>query len=150
MDSLNLTGPWSLLEIEKYFAQSIIPMRLSVISKAGWPVVLSLWFLYEDGVLKCASRRQSKVITFLQGNPRCGLEIAGESPPYHGVRGQGIAKIAEQGAAALLERLANRYIGQEETPFRRWLLAGAHDEVAISIAPMRLMSWDYRKRMTFE
>lgn len=137
-------------EIEGFLAQSVIPMRLSVISKTGWPIVLSLWFLYEDGVLKCASRRQSKVIKFLEENPRCGLEIAGETPPYYGVRGQGIATISEQGAAALLERLANRYIGTAETPFRKWLLAGADDEAAVSIAPTRLMSWDYRKRMTFE
>tara|TARA_A100001037_G_scaffold56955_1_gene49251 strand:+ start:652 stop:1104 length:453 start_codon:yes stop_codon:yes gene_type:complete len=150
MDSPKLSGPWSLPEIEQNFAQSIIPMRLSVISRAGWPVVLSLWFLYENGVLKCASRRQSKVISFLKDNPRCGLEIAGETPPYHGIRGQGIATISEDGAAALLERLANRYLGTEDTPFRQWLLAGAHDEAAISVAPVRLMSWDYRNRMKSE
>ena len=137
-------------DIEHFLARSIIPMRLSVMSKDGWPVVLSLWFLYEDGVFKCASRRQSKVITFLEDNPRCGLEIAGEAPPYHGVRGQGIATISEDGAAALLERLANRYLGTEDTPLRQWLLAGAHDEVAISISPFRFMSWDYRKRMSSE
>tara|TARA_B100001123_G_C14950383_1_gene883435 strand:+ start:306 stop:647 length:342 start_codon:yes stop_codon:yes gene_type:complete len=113
-------------------------------------VVLSLWFLYEDGVFKCASRLQSKVIAFLEDNPRCGLEIAGETPPYHGVRGQGVATVSEDGAAALLEHLANRYVGTEETPFRQWLLAGAHEEAAIFIAPIRLMSWDYRKRMRSE
>ena len=137
-------------DIEHFLARSIIPMRLSVMSKAGWPVVLSLWFLYEDGIFKCASRLQSKVIAFLEDNPRCGLEIAGETPPYHGVRGQGVATISEDGAAALLERLANRYLGTEDTPLRQWLLAGAHDEVAISISPFRLMSWDYRKRMSSE
>ena len=80
MGDLKITGPWSMPDIETFFAQAAIPMRLSVISKAGWPVVLSLWFLFEDGVLKCASRGHSKVILFLQSNPRCGLEIAGESP----------------------------------------------------------------------
>ena len=64
--------------------------------------------------------------------------------------GEGNATISEDGAAALLERLANHYLGTEVTPFRQWLLAGAHDEVAISISPIRLMSWDYRKRMSSE
>jgi hypothetical protein len=148
MRDLELTGPWSVHEIEQFFAQATIPLRLSVISRAGWPVVLSLWYLFEDGVLKCASRRHAKVVDILHGNARCGLEVAGESPPYHGVRGQGVATIDAQGGSALLERLADRYIGQKETPFRRWLLAGARDEVAITIAPIRLMSWDYRDRMT--
>ena len=136
MGDLKITGPWSMPDIETFFAQAAIPMRLSVISKAGWPVVL------------CTSRGHSKVILFLRSNPRCGLEIAGESPPYHGVRGQGAATISKEGGAALLERLADRYIGQVETPFRKWLLAGAEEEVAITITPIRLMSWDYRNRMT--
>ena len=93
MDKPKLSGPWSEHEIECFLERSVIPMRLSVISRAGWPVVLSLWFLYENGFLKCASRRQSKVISFLKDNPRCGLEIAGEAPPYHGVRSQGAAAI---------------------------------------------------------
>jgi len=148
MDDLKITGPWSVPDIEAYFDQATIPMRLSVIAKSGWPVVLSLWFLFEDGVFKCVSRGHSKVISFLQNNPRCGLEIAGETVPYHGVRGQGTAEIIEHGAGTLLERLADRYIGHEETPFRKWLLAGAAEEVAISLKPIRLMSWDYRSRMT--
>ena len=148
MRNLKLTGPWSVHEIEQYFAQKTIPLRLSVISRAGWPVVLSLWYLFEDGVFKCATRRNAKVVDMIDGNPRCGLEVAGETLPYHGVRGQGVATIDEQNGAAMLERLADRYIGQKETPFRRWLLAGTHDEVAITITPIRLMSWDYRDRMT--
>ena len=68
--------------------------------------------------------------------------------PVSWCAGSGTATISEEGGAALLERLADRYIGQVETPFRKWLLAGAEEEVAITITPIRFMSWDYRNRMT--
>lgn len=142
-----LSGTWSRAEIGLFLSQSIIPLRLSAISPAGWPVVVSLWYLHEDGVIWCASRRHARIISLLERNPRCAFEIAGETPPYFGVRDQGIASIDPAGAAELLTKLVNRYLGTDETPFRRWLLAGATDETSIAIRPLRCMSWDYRDRM---
>jgi hypothetical protein len=142
-----LSGPWSQVEIGEFLRQSIVPLRLSAISPAGWPVIVSLWYLYEEGVIRCASRRHARIISLLEKNPRCAFEIAGEAPPYFGVRGQGMASIDPDGAPELLTNLVNRYLGTEETPFRRWLLAGAMNETSITIRPIRFMSWDYRDRM---
>ena len=142
-----LKGPWSAGEIDAHLAGAVIPIRLSAISPAGWPVVLSLWFLYEDGAFHCASRSHARIVALLEANPRCGFEIAGETPPYCGVRGQGMASLDRTNGKAVLARLADRYLGSDDTPFRRRLMQGADDEVAILIRPTRMMSWDYRKRM---
>ncbi|MDA0662534.1 MAG: pyridoxamine 5'-phosphate oxidase family protein [Proteobacteria bacterium] len=142
-----LSGPWSAGEIGTYLAGAVIPVRLSAISPAGWPVVLSLWFLYEDGAFHCASRSHARIVALLDANPRCGFEVAGETPPYCGVRGQGLATLDRTNGAAVLARLADRYLGTGDTPFRRKLMQGAQDEVALVIRPTRMMSWDYRKRM---
>lgn len=142
------SGPWSAGEAGTYLAGAVIPIRLSAISAAGWPVVLSLWFLYEDGVFHCASRSHARIVALLDANPRCGFEVAGETPPYCGVRGQGLASLDRDSGKAVLARLADRYLGSEDTPFRRRLMQGAQDEVALTIRPTRMMSWDYRKRMT--
>lgn len=147
MEDTKLTGPWSLRQVEDFLEATVIPVRLSVITRSGWPLVVSLWFLYENGRLKCASRKFAKVVKALEGNPRCGFEIAGETPPYFGIRGRGMASLVPEEGEDVLRRLADRYLGTEDTPFRRWLLAGAADETAIVIAPERLMSWDYRSRM---
>jgi len=48
---------------------------------------------------------------------------------------------------ALLRRLHDRYLGEDETRFRNWLLGRDDGEIAVSIQPTRLMSWDYSKRM---
>jgi nitroimidazol reductase NimA-like FMN-containing flavoprotein (pyridoxamine 5'-phosphate oxidase superfamily) len=92
-----LSGPWSRADIGEFLRQSIIPLRLSAISAAGWPVIVSLWYLYEDGVIRCASRRHARIISLLEENPRCAFEIAGEAPPYFGIRGQGMASIDSDG-----------------------------------------------------
>jgi len=140
-------GPWSPAEADSFLQDAVIPMRLSAVSPAGWPVVLSLWFLYEDGAFIAASRPNARIVKLLEGNPRCGFEVAREAPPYCGVRGQGKATLDAAVGEAVLGRLAARYLGETETPFRRWLMAGAADEVAIIIRPVRLMTWDYRGRM---
>ena len=143
-----VTGPWSAAEIERHLAATVIPIRLACVAPSGWPVSLSLWFLYQDGALFCASRSGARVVRILESAPRCGFEVAGETPPYHGVRGQGVATLDRDAGPALLPRLIDRYLGPDETPFRRWLLRDAADEVAIRITPKRMMSWDYRRRMS--
>ena len=141
------SGPWSSAQVEDYLAKTIIPIRLSAISEAGWPVVVSMWFLPEQGAILCAARKTAKIVEILEHNARCGFEISGDRPPYFGVRGQAHVTLDREMGPALLVRLINRYLGPEETPFRRWLLQDADDETAIIIHPVRVMSWDYRGRM---
>ena len=147
MSEAILTGPWSQSEVDAYLDATVIPARVSAVSKSGWPVVVSLWFLYERQTIYCATRPTAKIAKLLAGQPRVGFEIAADIPPYRGVRGQGIASLGVDDGGALLTRLIDRYIGKAETSFRKWLLAGADGEVAIAIRPVRFMSWDYRARM---
>lgn len=143
-----LSGPWSALQIKDYLNETPIPLRLSVISPKGWPIIVSLWFVFEKNEILCASKRQSKIIKCLENNPRCAFEISGETPPYSGVRGQGIAFLREDDNFTILERLHDRFLGEKNTPFRRWLLENSNSEVIVSIKPERLMTWDYRTRMS--
>jgi hypothetical protein len=148
LSKAKLTGPWSIAEIEAYLRDAIIPIRLSAISPSGWPVVVSLWYDFDTEMLWCASQRKARIIKLLEAKPRCGFEIAAEQPPYFGVRGQGLADVDDSAGSDVLRRLADRYLGADDTPFRRWLLERDDEEVAIAIRPVRLMSWDYRDRMS--
>jgi nitroimidazol reductase NimA-like FMN-containing flavoprotein (pyridoxamine 5'-phosphate oxidase superfamily) len=141
------SGPWSHPKIAEFLNSKIIPARVSVVSDSGWPIVTSLWFLYERETIFCAVRSTSRIAGYLAKQPRVGFEIAGEAPPYMGVRGQGLASLSPDDDGVLLTRLIDRYLGKEETEFRKWLLSGADDELAVAIKPVRLMSWDYRGRM---
>lgn len=148
MSSLRLKGPWELPEVEAFLAETVIPMRLSTVTASGWPVVLSLWFIYENGKLHCASRPSARIVELLRGEPRCGFEVARDTPPYFGVRGQGHATLNQENGERLLPRLIERYLGGGDSKLRDGLLANAADEVCIEIEPARIMSWDFRDRMS--
>ena len=142
-----LSGPWASEEIEAFLKQTPIPIRISAISPQGWPSIVSLWFIFERGRLKCASKKTSRIIQLFEHNPRCGFEISVENPPYFGVRGQGTVTLDLNLGPKLLPRLIDRYVDQDKKSFRRWLLLSKTEEIGIIINPKRFMSWDYRARM---
>lgn len=145
--ALPITGPYTLGDAERYLRDTVVPLRLACLTASGWPLVLSLWFLYRHGALWCASRPQARVVHHLEQDARCAFEVARDAPPYRGVRGQARAAVIRDGGGHLLGELIDRYLGTRDSRLARRLLAGAADEVAIRLAPTRLASWDYTDRM---
>jgi nitroimidazol reductase NimA-like FMN-containing flavoprotein (pyridoxamine 5'-phosphate oxidase superfamily) len=142
------TGPWSAARVDAHLAGTVIPVRLACASGSGQPRVLSLWYLWRDGALWCATAPGAKVVEWLAREPRCGFEVARDEPPYRGVRGRGRATLDPERGLEILEALVDRYLGTRDTPFARWLLErAARGETAIRIAPESLASWDFTARM---
>ncbi|MBN1247191.1 MAG: pyridoxamine 5'-phosphate oxidase family protein [Anaerolineae bacterium] len=131
----------------RYLRQVVIPVRLACVTASGWPAVLSLWYLYEDGLLKCATQASARVVAYLRNEPRCAFEVAADVPPYCGVRGQGRADIDDTSGAEVLARLLERYVGDLDTPLARQLLRRSDSEVAIVIRPLQVFAWDFTDRM---
>lgn len=148
MQSTHFSGPWSKSDVIEFLQNSVIPVRIAAVGDDGNPRVVSLWFLLDEEKVFCACKRTSHIARVISRNPKVGFEIAGEEPPYFGIRGIGTACLDGDKGQETLRRLADRYVGEEETDFRRWLLAGAASEVAIEITPSRIFSWDYRDRMS--
>ena len=145
--AVRLKGPWSESQIDEFLQESVFPLRLACTAADGFPRVVSVWFRFEDGRFYCVSHRDSPLVALLRDSNKVGFEVAPNQPPYCGVRGQGLATLDRTNGAAVLAGLADRYLGTDDTPFRRRLMQGAQDEVALVIRPTRMMSWDYRKRM---
>lgn len=140
------SGPWELREIEGFLHSAVIPIRLATRGSA-WPLVQSLWFLFDDSALWCCTQQDSVLATRVRSDPRCAFEIAGDLPPYRGVRGKGVASLDPEPARALLERLIGRYLADGESPLATWLRSRVTDEVAIRIGTLAVSSWDYTARM---
>ncbi len=131
-----------------FLSASRVPLRLGILDEDGGPRVLSLWYLWQDGALWCATSPKAWVVERLRADPRCGFEVAGDAPPYRGVRGRGRAVLDPARGEAILGALVDRYLGTRETRFARWLLARSAGEMAIRIVPEKLSQWDYSRRMT--
>ncbi len=138
---------WSTETIEQFLSETVIPIRLAAADAGGSPTVMSLWYLYSDRSLWCATQQDARLVAMLREHDEVGFEIAGDTPPYHGVRGQGRAELSTEQGPAMLEELIDRYLGRRDSGLARWLLARRDDEIAIRIRPTWLTSWDYRERM---
>jgi len=143
-----VAGPWGESELTKFLHDAEIPIRLAAISSDGHPIIASLWFLYEDGKIYCACRNNAAMVSLIEKNNVVGFEVAGEKPPYFGIRGIGSAILKENIGEKILRKLIDRYLGDNESGFRNWLLSGVENEIAIEISPSQITSWDYQKRMS--
>jgi len=130
-----------------YLNQARIPIRLSCRTGSGWPVVLSLWYIYRDGLLYCATDAGARVVKYLKNEPRCGYEIAADLPPYCGVRGQARARIDQDLGPEILEALLIRYLGGTENSLAEALLKDVDREVALVLEPVNCFQWDFTPRM---
>ena len=125
---------------------SKIPVRIAFIKPNGIPSVISLWFEQIDGKIYCATQKSAKIVSYLENNPACGFEIATDKPPYKGIRGQGTAKITNNGKE-ILDILIDKYLGDKESTLSKYLKTNSNTEVTIEITPQKIFRYDYSKRM---
>lgn len=123
------------------------PLRLAFTDDDDFPRIVSLWFLYIDGVFLCATQESAWVVRHLKARPRVGYEISSNTVPYFGVRGTATVEIFPMGEDPLLERLIKRYLGATDTDFARRLLKNSDSELIFRIKPLKQSSWNYRQRM---
>jgi len=141
------SGPWTAADIESWFEQTVVPLRLATSGQSG-PLVQSVWFDYSDEALWCATQDHSVLAKRIRRDNQVGWEVSPDSPPYRGVRGKGRAELVEDRHQVenVLNRLVDRY-GQSGTPLADWLSARIDSEVAVRITDLRVSSWDYSPRM---
>jgi len=142
-----LKGPWDREQVDTFLTQSMFPLRLGCVAEDGFPRVVSVWYGYDGGQLRCVSHRTSQLVHWLQRCDRVGFELGPNEPPYYGVRGKGIARLEADAGGEVLGQMLQRYLGGADSELGKWLLSRSKDEVLIAIEPLRLFSWDYRERM---
>jgi hypothetical protein len=135
------------MNLQEYLMHSCIPIRLACINVEGWPITVSLWYVYLEEKIFCATQKNAKIIEYLSGNPKCGFEVAGDLPPYRGVRGWGYAKLEKVRGVEILSMLIKKYLRDEKSSLANFLLRRNENEMAIEITPLSIFSYDYSDRM---
>ncbi|WP_373083303.1 pyridoxamine 5'-phosphate oxidase family protein [Zhongshania sp.] len=135
------------MDTTAFLNNNLIPVRLAAIDKDGFPVICSLWFIYQDSELLCASHASAKIIRVLKENPHCAFEVSINSVPYKGVRGKAIASLKSDADGAVLSQLIARYLGDSQPKLSKWLLSRRKDEYAIHLKITSQSSWDFSERM---
>jgi nitroimidazol reductase NimA-like FMN-containing flavoprotein (pyridoxamine 5'-phosphate oxidase superfamily) len=135
------------MDTQKFLHDTRIPVRIAAIDKDGFPLICSLWFIYQDNKLICASHASSKIIRVLKANPNCAFEISVNEVPYKGVRGKAVAHLESDSEGKVLSQLIARYVGNSQKGLSKWLLSRRKDEYAIHLEIANLSPWDFSERM---
>lgn len=130
-----------------FLEKSKIPIRVSGIKTNNWPFILSMWYIYENGLIFLATPEKAKVVKHLKMNPNCAFEVSGDLPPYCGIRGTAKADINYEIGVMILKKLLKKYIGNIDSPLSKKLLTRDIKEVSIILTPVKLYSWNFTKRM---
>lgn len=146
--NLNPNSAWTEAKVEQYLQQATIPMRISCNDSDGYPVVCSLWFMYENDMLWSASHKNSYLIKVLQNNQRIGFEVGSNDYPYHGVRGKADVSLLDGDPNNVLGQVIDKYLQGSNENLANWLLSRKEDEYAIQISPVSINSWDFSQRMS--
>jgi hypothetical protein len=122
-------------EITALLSDLASPVRLASHSPNGFPLISTLWFLYEDGLFWCITQQRTLLRRNLAANPRCAFEIALDGQRFKLLRGQGLATLDLAAGASVTERMIDRYLGDPDGSTAVAMRKQIPTEYAIAIRP---------------
>ena len=122
-------------EITTLLSDLASPVRLASQSPNGFPLISTLWSLYEDGVFWCITQHRTLLRRHLAANPRCAFEIALKGQRFKLLRGQGLASLDLADGERMTERIINRYLVDPNGPIAAGMRKQVVTEYAIAIRP---------------
>ena len=112
------------------------PVRLASQSPNGFPLISTLWFLYDGDYFWCITQKSTLLRRNLAANRKCAFEIALDEPAkYKLIRGQGNAVLDLSDGERVTNLMIARYISDSEGPVATQLRAQIPTEYAIRISP---------------
>ena len=111
------------------------PVRLASISSNGFPLISTLWFLYEGGLFWCITQQRTLLRRNLAADPRCAFEVTLQDQRFKLIRGQGLATLDLADGARVTELMISRYIKDQNGPTAASMRAQIPTEYAIAIKP---------------
>ena len=123
-----------------------LPASLATLDPAGFPRILPIWFLWEDGSFYLSSGPQSRHVQDLARDPRAALTIAveeGQTPagyrPFRQIMVRGRAQVLPDTDAIWAQKLVRKYIVGDAAAQRAKREAGK-SHVVIILRPERFLT----------
>jgi PPOX class probable F420-dependent enzyme len=85
----------------------------------GSPHSTIVWVDVEDGKVSFNTARGRAKPKYLEQDPRASLLVVDPEDPYRWVAVSGHAELTEEGADAQIDKLAKKYMGEDEYPWRK-------------------------------
>ena len=84
----------------------------------GSPHSTIVWVDVEDGVVSFNTEEGRAKVRHIDDDPRVSLLVLDPSDPYKWVSVSGTAEVATRGAREQIDKLAKKYLGKDEYPWR--------------------------------
>ena len=108
-----------------------IPAHLATLDPAGFPRMIPIWFLWEDGIFYLSSGPQSRHVQDLARDPRAGLCITVEEGqteagyrPFRQIMVRGYAQVQPDTDEIWARKLIGKYITVQAGMLRAQRIAG--------------------------
>jgi PPOX class probable F420-dependent enzyme len=103
----------------QFLAENPFVGVITDLRKDGSPHSTVVWVDVEDGKVSFNTARGRTKPLNLERDPRASLLVIDPNDPYRWVAVSGSTELTEEGADAQIDKLAKKYIGQDEYPWRR-------------------------------
>lgn len=137
-------------EVESLLREPIL-MRLGMVDRQGWPVVVPVWHIFEDGVFRVAAGTTSHKANLLRANPRAYFTVDTGGATYgdtRGVRGRAEVRVIDGDvklAVDVTRKGLLKYTGTDKDSHADELLKWAHDGgmSVVELTPIRFGAFSY-------
>lgn len=110
--------------------------------RADGSVLLSpVWHEWRDGAFNVWVEAENVKARHLRRDPRATIVVAESDPPLRGVEVRGSARLTEEDVTETAQRIAARYIGDEDAAADTEALRGT--DVIIRVEPGAIRIWDF-------
>lgn len=104
---------------KQFLAENPFVGVVTDLRKDGSPHSTVVWVDVEDGKVSFNTARGRTKPLNLERDPRASLLVVDPNDPYRWVSVSGPAELTEEGADAQIDKLAKKYLGQDEYPWRK-------------------------------
>jgi PPOX class probable F420-dependent enzyme len=104
---------------KQFLAENPFVGVVTDLRKDGSPHSTVVWVDVEDGKVGFNTARGRTKPLNLERDPRASLLVVDPNDPYRWVAVSGTTELTEKGADAQIDKLAKKYIGKDEYPWRQ-------------------------------
>jgi PPOX class probable F420-dependent enzyme len=135
-------------EVVAFLAEQMV-MQCATNGPRGWPHLVALWFVADNGELRSWTYAKSQKARNLERDARATVGIE-DGVQYHELRGVMFECDVElERDPAEVERfgleLFERYAGEMNDDIRTMVAKQAEKRVGLTFKPTRTVTWDHRK-----
>jgi len=113
---------WEMAKLQakqrEFLAENPFVGTVTTLRPDGSPHSTVVWVDVEDGKVSFNTARGRAKPKYLEGDPRASLLVIDPNDPYKWVAVSGPVEVTEEDADAQIDRLAKKYIGKDEYPWR--------------------------------